>query len=218
MKLNPQIIKLAKKELDQHLLTDLNYASEFRRFMDRNIGAEEYLNSTSGFKRFLYDYKVGRTLQGGDDAKLKILAMIRDYNFVKPQAATIHSLANAIKDKRLSSMSGNGRHGLPQSFASKLLSVYKPDEVIPYDSYALKSIEHHINKKLKDLSSYYEAIENFRAQYFPEKSKDVELIRKNIDRSIRQKMDELRLDAGMLLSWKLTDKYLWCDHSVRRMK
>ncbi len=218
MKLNSQILKLAKKEVGHHLEADLNYAGEFRRFMSKGIEAHEYMESPHGFKRFLYDYRVGRTLQAGDDAKMEILSMIRDFNFGYPYHLTIKMLATAIREKRLSSKSGTGGHGLPQSFASKLLSVYKPDEVIPYDSYALKSLELNTKRKLKELASYYEAVENFRIEYFPEKSQEVKLIKKNIDKSIRLKMLELNLNVDKLLSWKLTDKYLWCDHYVRRTK
>lgn len=217
MKLDPKILKLAKQELNQHLLSDLAYTEELHRFMQGQIGDEEYLHSPIGFKRFLFDYKVGRTLQAGDKAKIKILDIIRSTPHCDSHVETISSLANTLRNKKLSSRSGNRSHGLPQSFASKWLTIYRPDQIIPFDSYALKSIQLRTGLRPKDLTQYFEAVENFRTEFFEKGSKALNSLTLEDKRSIHQKVKSLKLDFDLLLSWKLTDKYLWCEEYLRRM-
>ena len=217
MKLDPKILNLAKLELNHHILSDLAYTEELHRFMQDKIGHEEYLNSPVGFKRFLFDYKVGRTLQAGDKAKFQILDIIKSTSFGDSHADTISNLANAIRIKKLSSRLGNGRHGLPQSFASKWLTILRPDQIIPYDSYALKSIQIHTGRRIKNLPQYFEAVENFRNEFFSEKSKLVRQVILPDPKSVGKKVKALDLDLDRLLSWKLTDKYLWCEEYLRRL-
>jgi len=213
MKLDPKILKLASNEVNQSLLQDLHFASALQDFLQKSIDAEEYLNVQHGFKKFLYDYRVGRTLQAGDEAKLKILALIKKFRFKPSHVTNISLLAGQIRDRGLSS----GAHGpgLPQSFASKLMSIYKPDEVVPYDSYALKSIELRSGQRIKELAYYYQAVENFRAEYFDESSSIINKLADAQDSKIREMSSSLNLNHERLLSWKLTDKYLWCEFLVR---
>jgi hypothetical protein len=214
MKLDPKILKLAINEVNQSLLQDLHFASALNDFLQKTIDAEEYLNTQHGFKKFLYDYRVGRTLQAGDEAKLKILAVIKKFRFKPSHVDNISLLAAKIKDQGLSS----GAHGpvLPQSFASKFMSIYKPDEVVPYDSYALKSIEFRSGRKIKELAHYYQAVDKFRNEYFDESSSEIKQLAYRQDSNIRDMIATLNLNHEKLLSWKLTDKYLWCEFLVRK--
>ncbi|MBK9982660.1 MAG: hypothetical protein IPP15_09580 [Saprospiraceae bacterium] len=141
MKLDRQILKLAHHEAHHHLMSDLNYTMELHRFMKDVIDLDTYLSSDFGFKKFLNDYGVGRTLKAGDDPKLKILSLIKDFQFGKSHVQEIAILATKIQQQGLSSQSGKGGPGLPQSFCSKFLYVLKPDQLIPYDSYVLKSLQ-----------------------------------------------------------------------------
>lgn len=216
MKLDPQILKFARQEVSHHLLPDLAFTEELHRFLDDIIGLEEYLESPCGFRKFLFDYKVGRTLQAGNDAKLKILRIIRSHKPGTTHVDTISLLAHAIRQKKLSSKSGNGGYGLPKSFASKLLTVRSPDRLIPYDSYALKSLELRRGHRLKDLHQYYAAVEDFRMSFFQESSKHVHDLMPDKDKTFQKLSRALNLDSDRLLSLKLTDKYLWCEEYLRR--
>ena len=216
MKLNSQILKLARKEVDHHLVSDLNYTMELHRFMQDKIDLDSYMSSDFGFKNFLYDYKVGRTLKAGDIPKMKILTLIKDYPFGKTHVEEIALLANKIQKNGLSSHSGKSGPGLPQSFCSKFLYVLMPDQLIPYDSYVLKSLQLNTGQSLKTLAHYYEHANHFRLKYFPETSHEVIKINKGIDSQFRSQVSNLKLDLDKLLSWKLTDKYLWCEHDIRR--
>ncbi len=216
MKLDPQILKQARSEADQHLISDLQFTSELHRFMDSMIDVKTYLSSEFGFKKFLYDYGVGRTLQGGDEVKLKILKLIQKFRFEKNHVNNITFLSNILKDKKLSSLSSSGRHGLPQSFCSKLLYIYKPHEIIPYDSYVLKSLQNRAGQSIKTLDAYYTEANRFRQTHFPETGKEVRNKLEHIDDNILSSLAELQIDPVKLMSWKLTDKYLWCEEWIRR--
>lgn len=216
MKLNSQILKLARHEVHHHLMQDLCFTKELHRFMNDVLDMNDYLTSPFGFKKFISDYGIGRTLQGGDGAKIKILKIIKNFPFGNAHADSIALLAHRIKEKRLSSTSGTGKHGSPRSFASKFLYVYKPDEIIPFDSYVLKSLSIRNGRPPKDLNQYYEKANQFRLKFFPETGTEVKNIRNNQDPQANVIIKELQLDPYKLLSWKLTDKYLWCEHEVRR--
>ena len=216
MKLNKQILAFAHSEADQHLLTDLQFAANLHRFRNGEMSLKDYLNAPHGFKRFLFDYRVGRTLQAGDEAKKKILRIILKFQFSERHEESIAKLATLLKAKELSSRAGTGAFGLPQSFASKLLSIYKPDEVIPFDSYALNAIELHTGSRIKGLEKYYQEVELFRLAYFPETHQEILKIRKRTVPEVLLLIKDLNLNAERLLSWKLTDKYLWCDEYLRR--
>jgi hypothetical protein len=216
MKLNHKILKLARHEVDHHLMQDLFFTGELHRFMNDTLDVSGYMNSPFGFKKFINDYGIGRTLQGGDAAKIKILNIIKTFPFGNAHVDSISLLAHRIKEKKLSSKSGTGGHGLPQSFASKFLYVYKPDEIIPFDSYVLKSLSIRNGRPPKELDQYYEKANQFRLEFFPETGAEVRNIRKNHDPQAYAMINALQLDPDKLLSWKLTDKYLWCEHEVRR--
>lgn len=216
MKLNPHILKLARQEADHHLMSDLNYTMELHRFMKDVIDLDTYLSSDFGFKKFLNDYGVGRTLKAGDDAKLKILNLIKDFQFRKSHVNEIAILSNQIQQCGLSSNSGKGGPGLPQSFCSKFLYVLKPDQLIPYDSYVLKSLQLRTGLPLKSLDLYYEKANHFRIEYFSETSQEVIKFKEKSNPQFHTQMTKLKLDIDKVLSWKLTDKYLWCAHEERR--
>lgn len=216
MKLKPKILKIALQEVDHHLVTDLRYTQELHRFIKGSIDAEIYLASEFGFKKFLNDYGVGRTLQAGDIAKSKILNLIKTFSFGKSHIEEIGLLARKIQQEGLSSHSGKGSHGLPQSFCSKFLYVLKPDQLIPYDSYVLKSLQLTTGHPLKSLEQYYEHADQFRRTHFPEKGPEVKKIRDKSDPDFRKQLTSLKINCDKVLSWKLTDKYLWCEHEERR--
>ncbi|MGB4847103.1 MAG: hypothetical protein WBP41_04245 [Saprospiraceae bacterium] len=215
MKLNPRILKLARHEVHHHLMSDLNYTMELHRFMKNAIDLDTYLSSEFGFKKFLNDYGVGRTLKAGDEPKMKILSLIKDFQFGKSHVDEISALAYAIQQNGLSSHSGKSGPGLPQSFCSKFLYVLKPDQLIPYDSYVLKSLQLYTGHPLKTLDQYYEKANHFRIEYFSETSDEVKRIREKSDLQYHAQMSKLKINIDKALSWKLTDKYLWCEHEER---
>ncbi|MEP6645779.1 MAG: hypothetical protein ABJC12_01715, partial [Saprospiraceae bacterium] len=159
-----------------------------------------------------------RTLQAGDLPKIKILDLIRVFPFGTSQIDDIPGLANKIQQMGLSSNSSNGSPGLPQSFCSKFLYVMKPDTLIPYDSYVLRSLQKRTGQSLKTLEMYYSTADQFRQQYFHEKSEEVKKIRLKTDPEFRKHLASLNMEVEKVLSWKLTDKYLWCEEYVRRSK
>lgn len=216
MKLNASVFRLALQELDNHLYPDLQFTIAFRHFMKHKVDAETYLASEFGFKKFILVYGIGRTLGAGDECKLNILKAVRTFPFGKSHIENISSLAATIRQQGLSSNVGKGGFGLPRSFCSKLLYVYKPDEIIPYDSYVLKSLTRHTGKPVKDLQQYYDLANEFRLTYFPENGTEVLTLRKKHDDQHLSKMKTLRINPDKLLSWKLADKYLWCEDEVRR--
>jgi|GEM_PF-3956681 len=218
MKLSPQILKLALHEAHHHLLSDLYFSETLHGFFKNNIDEKTYLSSEFGFKKFLNDYGVGRTLKAGDDAKLKILRLIQKYPFENNHVNNITSLSNAIKRKNLSSNSSSGEPGLPQSFCSKLLYVFRPDEIIPYDSYVLKSLQIRIGQPIKTLEQYYAEADHFRQSHFYETSKEILKMLDNMDKKLHSRFSALEIDPVKMLSWKLTDKYLWCEEYSRRKK
>ncbi len=218
MKLNSQILKLARQEAHHHLMSDLNFTIELHRFLHDGIDLETYLSSEFGFKKFLNDYGVGRTLKAGDEPKMKILTLIKDFQFGKSHVEDISSLAYAIQLNSLSSHSGKSGPGLPQSFCSKFLYILKPDKLIPYDSYVLKSLQLTYGLPLKMLDEYYDKADHFRLMYFSEKSDEVIKIREKSDPQFRRQMTKLKINIDKVLSWKLTDKYLWCEHEERRKR
>jgi hypothetical protein len=216
IKPDPHVLRLARLQAEHHLLPDLLYATALHRFRNDSITLKEYLDGSYGFKNFLTAYGVGRTLMAGDAAKIRILKIIRDFQFGTSHTGSITALAAQLQTKKLSSRTGAGSHGLPRSFASKLLYVYRPDEIIPYDSYVLKSLEIHVCQKLKTLDHYYLQADAFRIQFFPEHGKEVLKLSQKLDKQLHSKIEELQLHTKKLLSWKLTDKYLWCAHEMRR--
>jgi hypothetical protein len=218
MKLNLQILKLARHEADHHLMSDFNFTMELHRFMKELIDLDTYLFSDFGFKKFLNDYGVSRTLKSGDDAKLKLLSIIKMFQFGKSHADDITALAYQIQKMGLSSHSGNGGPGFPQSFSSKLLYVLKPDILIPYDSYVLKSLQLKTGLQLKTLNLYYDYADQFRIEFFPESGTEVSTFKKKSDQQLLSGFSRLKIDVDKMLSWKLTDKYLWCEHEIRRRK
>lgn len=218
MKLNPQILKLARQELHHHLMSDLNYTMELHRFLKGTIDLETYMSSDFGFKKFLNDYGVGRTLKAGDTPKFELLALIKDFKFGKLHVEEISLLAGKIQQCGLSSHSGKSGPGLPQSFCSKFLYILKPDQLIPYDSYVLRSLQIRSGHPLKTLDQYYEQADQFRLKYFPEASHEVRKIMENSDPKFRAEMTKLKINTDKVLSWKLTDKYLWCEHEERRKR
>jgi hypothetical protein len=121
MKLDPKIRKLAINEVNQSLLPDLHFASALNDFLQKSINAEEYLNVQHGFKKFLYDYRVGRTLQAGDEAKLKILGIIKKFRFKPSHVDNISLLAAKVRDHGLSS----GAHGPGLPACLQFMSIYK---------------------------------------------------------------------------------------------
>jgi hypothetical protein len=213
-----KIIGFALREVDHHLLSDLYFARQLHAFLNDELTLNDYLHGESGFRRFLYDYRVGRTLQAGDKAKVSMLKLIRSFPFTDSHVADITALATAFQKKRMSTISINGRYGFPQSFASKLMSVYRPDGVIPYDSYALKSIEAIRGIKVKSLAQYYDAIDEFRRHYFAHGSRETRRIKLNDEKEVRYLVDMLNLDMDKMLSLKLTDKYLWCMEAEQRRR
>lgn len=172
--------------------------------------------SEFGFKKFLYVYGIGRTIGAGDECKMKILDMIRTFPFKKSHIENITVLAELLRDQGLSSNAAKGNYGLPRSFCSKLLYVYKPDEIIPFDSYVLKSLVRHTGKPVKELQKYYDLADDFRQNYFPEHGAEVRRLRKKHDVQHLVQMKTLRINPDKLFSWKLSDKYLWCENFLTR--
>ena len=211
-----KILKLALHELGQHLLPDLHYTIAFHSFLKKEINPKDYLSSEFGFKRFLYVYGIGRTIGAGDECKLKILSLLRNYPFDDHYIDTVTSLAEKIQKRGLSSNAAKGGYGLPRSFCSKLLYVYKPDEIIPFDSYVLKSLETNSGQKIKSIEQYYDMANEFRLIHFSENSAAVKSLREKYDEQHLSMMSSLQLDPDKLYSWKLTDKYLWCEAFMRR--
>jgi hypothetical protein len=216
MKLNSQILKLARREADHHLISDFHYTMEVHRFLQDVIDVDTYLSSNFGFKKFLYDYGVSRTLKAGDIPKKEILKLIRAFQFGKSHTKEIAILANTIQQAGLSSQSGKTGPGLPQSFCSKFLYVIKPDKLIPYDSYVLKSLQLRTGHLLKSLDLYYKHANNFRMQYFSEASDEIVKLKQKSDPHLLKQISKLKINPDKLLSWKLTDKYLWCEEFVRK--
>lgn len=215
-KLNAKILRYALQELDQHLLPDLLYTSELRRFLKREIKPKHFLDSEYGFKRFLYVYGISRTIGAGDECKLKILSLIRKYPFDDHYIATVTSLAEKIQKQSLSSNAAKGGYSLPRSFCSKLLYVYKPDEIIPFDSYVLQSLEIYYRQKIKSIQQYYQLADEFRNSHFSENSDAIKNLHEKYDALHLDKMTSLEVNPGKLYSWKLTDKYLWCEAELRK--
>ena len=216
MKLNPRILKFALREAEDHLMPDLHFTMELHRFLKDIIDSDTYLSSEFGFKKFLSDYSVGRTIKAGDLPKMQILTIIKDFQFGKSPVQKIELFANTIQQNGLSSNSGKGGPGLPLSFSSKFLYVLKPDQLIPYDSYVLKSLQLRTGLPLKTLDHYYEHANQFRLNYFPETGKEVILLKQKSDPQFRSQISKLKINVDKLLSCKLTDKYLWCEHFLRR--
>ncbi len=216
MKLNPQTLKLARHEANYHLMSDLQFTLELHRFLKNKIDLDTYLSSNFGFKKFLYDYGVGRTLKAGDIPKKEILTLIKDFKFGKSHVEEIVVLSNKIQQNGLSSHSGKSGPGLPQSFCSKFLYVLKPDKLIPYDSYVLKSLQLRTGQPIKTLDQYYKTANQLRLQYFPETGREVIQLREKSDPQFRAQMTKLKINVDRLLSWKLTDKYLWCEEYLRK--
>ncbi|MDQ3016785.1 MAG: hypothetical protein M3R25_08750 [Bacteroidota bacterium] len=216
MKLDPEVLRIARKELTNHLSSDLQYAVALRDFMKNKIDAKTYLESEFGFKKFILAYGIGRTLGAGDESKLKILEIIKSFAFEKSHAGTITSMASYIQMNGLSSNAAKGGYGLPRSFCSKLMYVYKPDELIPYDSYVLKSLVSQFGGSIKELHYYYDRANEFRFTFFPENGVEVRRLRKKHDDLYLTKMKSLRINPDKLFSWKLTDKYLWCEEQMKR--
>ncbi len=216
VKLKTSILRMARTEVDKHLLPDLHYTTAFRGFMKDTLDAETYMAHEFGFKKFIYVYGIGRTLGAGDECKMKILQVIRNFPFAKSHIDTIITLSETLRDLCLSSNASKGGNGLPRSFCSKLLYVYKPDEIIPYDSYVLRSLASHFGEPIKDLHQYYDRANDFRQTYFPEHGAEVRRLRNKHDAQHLAQMKSLRVDADMLFSWKLADKYLWCAEEVKR--
>jgi hypothetical protein len=217
MKLNTIILRLARRDVMEHMLPDLHYSTIFRKFLNDDLGPKDYLDTAYGFRDFLNAYGVGRTLKAGDPAKLKILKIIREHSFSNSHVQTIQTLAGHLQKKKLSSRSGTGTHGLPRSFVSKLLYVYRPDEIIPFDSYVLKSLETLTGRKLKTLDEYYTAADQFRMRFFPESGSEIGKLLVHPDPQFISMTTDLQFDIATLLSWKLTDKYLWQEHNLRRL-
>jgi len=217
-KLNPRILETARNEADQHLLSDLHFAENLHGFLRKEIVVKDYLLSEFGFKKFINDYGVGRTLKGGDEAKLKILKLLQTFPFEQNHVLTIATLAKSIQRKGLSSNSSSGLPGLPQSFSSKLLYVYRPDAIIPYDSYVIKSLQRWSGLTLKTLDQYYAQADQFRLTYFSETSAEVQNKHSHTDKKVITRISALQIDPIKLLSWKLTDKYLWCEEWDRKTK
>ncbi len=197
-------------------MSDLQFTLELHRFLKDEIDLDTYLTSDSGFKKFLYDYGVGRTLKAGDIPKKAILTLIKNFKFGKSHAEEILALATKIQQNGLSSHSGKSRPGLPQSFCSKFLYVMKPDKLIPYDSYVLKSLQFRTGHLIKTLDQYYETANHLRLQYFPETGREVIQLKEKSDPQFRAQMIKLKINVDRLLSWKLTDKYLWCEEFDRK--
>lgn len=218
MKLNRDILKLARSEAEHHLLSDFNFTTEFHQFIQDKVDADYYLSSEFGFKKFLNDYGVGRTIKAGDGAKLKLLSIIKTFQYERSHVHNIAALAGKIQSGGLSSNPGKGGPGLPQSFCSKLLYVYKPDELIPYDSYVLKSLQLKTGLQVKALDQYYKYANEFRVEYFPENGTEVMKMLDKKHSQIIPITKKLRLNPNKLLSWKLADKYLWCEHEERRKR
>ena len=216
VKLNREVLKFARSEAEHHLVPDFNYTAELYRFIQNKIDAQYYLSSDFGFKKFLNDYGVVRTLKAGDEAKLELLSLIKEFQYQRSHVHNIATLAGRIQSNGLSSNSGKGGPGLPQSFCSKLLYVYKPDELIPYDSYVLKSLQLKTSQNVKALDQYYRFANEFRVEYFPEKGDEVMRILEKRDKQFISVTKKLKLNPYKLLSWKLTDKYLWCEEYVRK--
>lgn len=218
MRLNSKTLKLARREVERHIVSDLNYTAELYQYMRNEMDTASYLASDFGFKKFLNDYGVGRTLKAGDEAKMKILSLLKDFQFGKSHVHNISAMAKNIQLLGLSSNSGTGGAGLPQSFCSKFLYVHFPDQLIPYDSYVLKSLQSRTGLKLKDLDQYYTYANQFRLEFFADKSDEVKNIRQHQDKKVIAWIKELQLDPDKLFSWKLADKYLWCEEFLRRKK
>ena len=216
MKLHPHILRLARQEVDQHLADDLRYAVMLHRFLHEGLDKKEYLYAEYGFKQFLNDYGVGRTLHAGDAAKLKILKVIREFPFHGSPVEIIMELAHVLQKKKLSSGTAASGPGLPRSFASKLLYVYRPDQVIPFDSYVRKSLEVRTGQKLTDLSDYFHEAEAFRQTHFAEHKSEVQRARRKYESHILPLLSTTVFDPDKMLSWKFTDKYLWCEEYARR--
>ena len=214
--LNPKILQFALKELDQHLLPDLHYTSALHRFLKKETKPKEYLSSPYGFKKFLHVYGISRTIGAGDKCKLKILALLRKYPFDDHYIESVTLLAEKIQKRGLSSNAANGGFGLPRSFCSKLLYVYKPDEIIPFDSYVLKSLEANSGQKIKSIEQYYSLSDEFRLKHFSETSTPLKALREKYDADHLHMMTPLHINPGKLYSWKLTDKYLWCQAFIER--
>ncbi len=198
------------------MMSDLNYSCELHKFLKNEIDIPTYFAAEYGFQKFLHDYGVNRTLKAGDLPKRKILKLIKSYPFSSSHATDITKLALNIQQNKLSSQSAGGSHGLPQSFCSKFLYVLKPDQLIPYDSYVLKSLQLRTGNSLKSLEQYYDHADKFRRTHFPENGPEVKKIRDKSDPDFRKQLNRLNINDDKVLSWKLTDKYLWCEHEERR--
>ena len=217
MQINDQYLKLAICELEKYMLSDLQYSKRLREFLDEKIDSQNYLNAKYGFKKFISGYSVARTLAKGDEDKLKILHELKNFRYSNSIPKDIEYLADLIQTKRLSSNTKSGGKSRPVSFCSKYQFIREPDKVMPYDSFALKSLEINVDRKFKSsINEYYQAAKSTK-HLFDLHEQD---IHQRIDviksEDFCDLVEELKLNKRDLINWRITDKYLWAQEFQRK--
>lgn len=197
---------------------EIKFCYRFREFINSDQHPDTILDEPyhdSSFLNFLNLYSVGRTLKAGDDAKIEILNLIRDFKRTDDIAGDIERLAKLIKDKELSATTKNGFVN-PISFSSKILFIQNPDKSIPYDKYVVSTLNlmaKSIGKSgVKDVKEYYEMVEIVKKRFQESDSKIIkDYLSWTKDQSIylENSIDYLKINFDELILMRLMDKYLW---------
>ncbi len=212
-----EVRNLAIKEVNEKLYSDLSYCQKLHDFIIGKTNPTNYLTEEFGFMKFVNEYSVARTLAQGEEAKLKILTLLNDFEYTNELVCDVEKIAVELKLKKLSSNTRNSGKSLPISFSSKFLFIKHPDKIMPYDSYVLNSLKINSKSNIKSIPEYYyhaKKLKNWVSRNLDTILIDIKL---EMENEVKILLKHLKLNRSELIAWRFTDKYLWAQESIRKM-
>jgi hypothetical protein len=190
--LNPAIIQFRK-----YLYGDLYFHTEFKKFIDGDISANNYLKSPVSIFRFYTEYGVSRNLHGIAGKRPEFLQYLKAR---LPKVSSPTHVDDFNSDEFRRGYAKDGKSLL--SLVSKTAFLYRPNIFIPLDTYAVETIG------LKDINyaSYIKKCD----EYFMGKDSIISNIVQQEVMMHQNIFDYFKItDAEAFTKNRLRDKILW---------
>lgn len=213
----PESIAFAIQDLKDKIGKECNYAIELKRALLTN-GMDAYYHSEPfGFRKFITDFSVARTLDKKVENRVKLLRNFRGEFSSDISPDSVEIFADYCKAENHSSRMGrNGRRCRPISFSSKFFFIFKPETFIPYDSYAVKALRYDWSRRPANYGEYLETVtklaaDNLFRRHF--KQTEIQSVLDSVPKSdLAPKFNE------SVAYLRLMDKYLWHRGDTIRSK
>lgn len=197
-------IQEATDHFNTYYFMDLFFIDRFQKFIHDKLSIEEYMKYSIGnLNHFLTEFRVARNRS---KSKREIFPEeVKKWIKDNRHSINVNEFANHLKRKELSvKRKDQDEHQLAVSLASKILFLYQPEEISPFDSRAKKTIDYK-GDVYHDFHSSVEGFYRENKTMIDEGIKKIEPFAIQVEKLFPELNHQKEIRRN-----RFTDKLLWC--------